>query len=295
MTAVLCMAYGSPRNPNEVERYLTDVRGGRPFAPELLENLKDRYAAVGGRTPLLETTERQAAALQAELGDGWQAYVGMKHWHPYIAEAVGKIAADGHDTVIGLALAPHFSTISIGGYRDRVERALQEAGADLGLVMVEAWYDEPAFVDLVSSNLRATIGDRTRVFFTAHSLPERILAAGDPYRDQLHGSAKLIADAAGVSEWTFAFQSASSTGEPWLGPDILDALAAWKAEGGTDAVIAPIGFVSDHLEILYDIDIEAAQKASELGLTMRRIPSPNDDPRFIAALANVVRRAGDTR
>jgi protoporphyrin/coproporphyrin ferrochelatase len=280
MTAVLCMAYGSPRNLDEVERYLTDVRGGRPFSPELLDHLKGRYEAVGGRTPLLETTERQALALQAELGDGWQTYVGMKHWHPYIAEAVGKIAADGHDTVIGLALAPHFSTISIGGYRDRVERARDEAGADLRLVMVEAWYDEPAFVDLVASNLSRAVGDRTgtRVFFTAHSLPERILAAGDPYRDQLHESAKMIADAAGVSDWTFAFQSASSTGEPWLGPDILDALTAWKAEGGTDAVVAPIGFVSDHLEILYDIDIEAAQKAAELGLTLRRIPSPTTTP-----------------
>jgi ferrochelatase len=174
MTAVLCMAYGSPSNLDEVEPYLTDVRGGRPFSPELLEGLKQRYAAVGGCTPLLETTERQATALERALGDGWQTYVGMKHWHPYIAEAVGKIAADGHDTVIGLALAPHFSTISIGGYRDRVERAKTETGADLRLVMVEAWYDEPAFVDLVSSNLRETVGDRTgtRVFFTAHSLPE---------------------------------------------------------------------------------------------------------------------------
>lgn len=299
MTAgVLLMAYGGPRSLDEVEPYFAEIRGGRPPSRVEVEELQDRYRRAGGASPLLDITLRQAQALQSALEreepGRFKAYVGMKHWHPFIREAAQQIAADGVERVIGLVLAPHYSKMSIGGYEQRVLDARAASGADFEFEMIPSWYDEPAFVDLVAANLRATLADwgDARVFFTAHSLPERIVAEGDPYRDQLLHSSKLIAEAAAVDEWEFAFQSASTTGEPWLGPDVLGRLEEFKAGGGRRAVVAPIGFVADHLEVLYDVDVECAEKAAALGLDFRRIPSPNDDPRFIEALVRVVLSRG---
>jgi ferrochelatase len=296
---VLLMAYGGPRSLEEVEPYYTDIREGRPPSPAALRELIERYRKIGGPSLLPEITRRQAEALQgildAQEPGVFRVYVGMKHWHPFIAETVRKIAEDGIETVIGLVLAPHYSGMSIGGYEDRLMRAREAAGAGFEVRVIRSWYDDPSFVDFLAANLSETLtgwdpsDGTTRVFFTAHSLPERILAEGDPYRGELLDSSKLVAAGAGVRDWEFAFQSASDTGEPWLGPDILDRLEAFAGEGGRRAVVAPIGFVADHLEVQFDVDIECQERARELGVELRRIASPNDDPRFIEALAGVVR------
>jgi protoporphyrin/coproporphyrin ferrochelatase len=290
-TGVLLMAYGSPGSTTEIADYLSDVRGGRPFSDELLADLTARYERIGGTSPLLQITQAQADGLQRVLGDGYRTFIGMKHWRPSIADAVQAISEARIDHVIGVALAPHYSKMSIGGYEQRT----RAANGAFELHMVPSWYDEPSFVTAASDALRATIGDDddARVFFTAHSLPARIIDERDPYLDQLHASAKLVADAAGARSYEFAFQSASHTGEPWLGPDVLERVAAFAADGGTTAIVHPIGFVADHLEVLYDVDVECAAAADAAGLRFRRVPSPNDHPAFIDALADVVHRAED--
>jgi ferrochelatase len=281
--AVLLMAYGSPSSPEDVRPYLEDVRGGRPVSDEAVAELAGRYRRIGGRSPLDEVTEAQRAALERELG--MPVFVGMKHWRPRIAEAVDAALAGGASTVIGVVLAPHYSRLSVGEYRERLEAALDGRAE---LVLVESWHDEPAFVDVVADRLQST---DAWVVFTAHSLPERILADGDPYRQQLLETSQLVAERAGLEQWSFAFQSASATGEPWLGPDVLDELERLSADGVRKVLVAPVGFVSDHLEILWDLDVEAREKADELGLELARMESLNDDPEFIRALAGVVRRA----
>ncbi|MGH2688882.1 MAG: ferrochelatase, partial [Actinomycetota bacterium] len=213
-----------------------------------------------------------------------------------IDTTVGGIVETGVERLVGIVLAPHFSDMSIGGYERQILAARDARGATFELRMVRQWYDEPGFVQFAAGRLAATLdgwdrGLGTRVFFTAHSLPERILAEGDPYRDQLMESAKLIAEAAGGVHWEHAFQSASATGEPWLGPDVLERLEAFAAEGGARAVVAPIGFTADHLEVLYDIDVECAEAAEALGIGLRRLPSPNDDPAFADVLAGIAARA----
>ena len=280
-TAVVAMAYGSPLRPEDIPAYYADIRGGRPVPPERVTELTERYRRIGG-SPLNEITERQRAALERELGI--PVRVGMKHWQPRIADAAAGAIADGAERIVGLVLAPHYSRISIGGYRDRLERALAETGTEL--LFVESWHDHAPFVDFVAERVRGTAA---HVIFTAHSLPERILTEGDRYRDELLATSRLVAERAGLRTWSYAFQSASETGEPWLGPDILDELERLHGEGTTQVLVAPIGFVADHLEILWDIDVEAREKAAELGLGLDRILSPNDDPVFIRALADVVR------
>jgi ferrochelatase len=299
-TAVLCMAYGGPNSLDEVEDYYTDIRGGRRPSPESLADLLRRYEAIGGLSPLPEITRRQAAALgealEAVSPGTYRTHVGMKHWHPFVGETVEDIVAQGAGEVIGLVLAPHYSKMSIGGYEQRLVAARAATGGSFSVDMIPSWYDDAGFVAFAAGNLRAALGDwdpadpATRVLFSAHSLPERILAEGDPYKDQLLDSSRLIAEAAGVANWAFAFQSQSQTGEPWLGPDVVTSLEAFAGEGGKRAVVSPIGFVADHLEVLYDLDIEAAERAAELGVDLRRTASPNDDPRFIEVLAGVVRK-----
>lgn len=294
------MAYGSPRSLEEIEPYYTDIRGGRRPSREALDELTARYAAIGGASGLNEVTHSQASALAADLErrvpGKFQVSVGMKHWHPFIKDAVADIRRAGINDVIGLVLAPHYSRKSIGEYESRIRQAALEHGGTVNLVMVQQWYSEPGYVDLVAANIRSALtgwdptDGSTRVFFTAHSIPARIVAEGDPYRDQLEDSARVFAQAADVPDFQTAWQSASSTPEPWLGPDVLEVLEQFRADGGRRALIAPVGFVSDHLEVLYDIDIECASRAAELGLEMRRIVSPNDDPRFIRALTDIVMR-----
>jgi protoporphyrin/coproporphyrin ferrochelatase len=281
--AVVLMAYGSPSEPEDVRPYLEDVRGGRPVSDEAVEELAERYRRIGGRSPLDDVTEAQRAALERELGA--PVFVGMKHWRPRIAEAVEAALAAGATRIVGLVLAPHYSRLSIGGYRERLEEAL---GGRAELELVESWHDEPAFVDVLADRVRGTAA---WVVFTAHSLPERILADGDPYREQLLETSRLVAERAGLERWSFAFQSASTTGEPWLGPDVLEELGRLRAEGVGQVLVAPVGFVSDHLEILWDLDVEARERAAELGLEWARTESLNDEPAFIHALAGLVQKA----
>jgi protoporphyrin/coproporphyrin ferrochelatase len=284
-TAVVLMAYGSPTRPEDIPAYFSDIRGGRPIRQEAVDELAERYRRIGGSSPLNEITERQRASLEHDLGA--PVYVGMKHWTPRIAEAAEQALDAGAERIVGLVLAPHYSSISIGGYRDRLVEAV---GDRAETVMIESWHDHAPFLDLVADRIRGT---DAHVVFTAHSLPERILAEGDPYKDQLLETSRLVAERAGVASWSFAFQSASPTGEPWLGPDILEELERLQAERVSEVLVAPVGFVSDHLEILWDIDVEAREKAAELGLELDRIESLNDAPEFARALAVLVEQVLD--
>jgi ferrochelatase len=282
--AVVLMAYGSPDRLEDVPAYYADIRGGRPIAPELLDDLVARYRALGieDSNPLNEITERTRAALEAELG--LPVHTGMRHWQPRIADAVEQALAGGAATIVGLVLAPHYSSLSIEKYRGLLAAAV---GDRAELRFVERWGEEPGFVELLADRVRGAGG---HVVFTAHSLPARIVDEGDPYRDELLETARLVAEAAGVAAWSFSFQSESPTGEPWLGPDILDHLTDLHGRGVRDVLVCPVGFVADHLEIRQDIDTEAVQRAAELGLRLRRIEMPNDDPAMIRVLAGIVRR-----
>jgi ferrochelatase len=280
------MAYGSPERLADVAAYYADIRGGRPIRPELLEELVERYRRLGieDGSPLNAITEETRAALERELGDV-PVFTGMKHWTPRIAEAAERALAAGAATVVGLVLAPHYSALSIGGYRRQLEDAL---AAQAELVFVDSWHDEPGFVELLAERVH---GVDAHVVFTAHSLPERILAEGDPYKAQLLETSQLIAERAALREWSFSFQSESETGEPWLGPDILDHLEHLHGRGVRRVLVCPVGFVADHLEIRWDLDHEANEKARELGLRFERIQMPNAEPAFVGVLAGLVRRA----
>ena len=282
MDAVVLMTYGSPSSPEEIRPYLEDVRGGRPVSDEAVEELAERYRRIGG-SPLDEVTEAQRAALERVLA--LPVFVGMKHWRPRIAEAVEAALGAGACRIVGLVLAPHYSSMSVGEYRARLEQAVTRRAE---LVLIESWHDEPAFLDVLAGRVRGT---DAWVVFTAHSLPERIVVAGDPYQEQLLETSRLVAERAGLERWSFAFQSASPTGEPWLGPDVLDELERLHREGVRNVLVAPVGFVSDHLEILWDLDVQAREKAQALGLELARTASLNDDPAFVRALAEIVRKA----
>ena len=278
--AVVLMAYGSPSDLADIRPYLEDIRSGRPVSDEAVEELTERYRRICG-SPLDEITERTRVALERELG--FPVYSGMKHWTPRIAEAVDRAIEGGADLIVGLVLAPHYSKLSIDGYRERLEDAL---GDRVGLRFVESWHVHEPYLDVLAERVRGT---DAHVIFSAHSLPSRIIEMGDPYRDQLLETSELIAERAGLESWSFAFQSASTTGEPWLGPDILDELDSLHARGVERVLVCPIGFVSDHLEILWDIDVEARERAAELGLDLERIESLNDDPAFVRGLAELCR------
>jgi len=292
------MAYGSPNRLDEVEAYFTDIRGGRRPSPEEVAELTARYKRVGVPTPLLEVSRRLADKVERGLnqsgGDRFTVRLGMKHWTPRIQPALQELEQAGVDRVLGLVLAPHYSRIGTGGYEARVEQALAESGRHVPFDFIQSWFDLPGYVQAIAENVRAAMrafaGPETAtVVFTAHSLPARILAQGDPYRDQLLRSSELIAQLVPSREWRFSFQSESRTGEPWLGPDLLDTLAELAAGGRRRVVVAPVGFIADHLEILYDIDIEARQKARDLGIELKRTQMLNDDSRLADALTELVR------
>ena len=280
--AVVLMAYGSPERLADVPAYYADIRGGRPIAPENLDDLVERYRRLGveEHNPLNAITEETRAALERELR--LPVFTGMKHWTPRIAEAAHAAVAGGAAVVVGLVLAPHYSRLSVAGYRTQLEEAL---GDRAELEMIESWHDFEPFVDVLADRIRGT---SAHVVFTAHSLPARILAEGDPYQEQLFETARLVADRAGIHDWSFSYQSESPTGEPWLGPDILDHLNDLHAHAVRDVLVCPVGFVSDHLEIRWDIDVEAQERARELGMTLGRIEMPNADREFVRVLASLV-------
>jgi protoporphyrin/coproporphyrin ferrochelatase len=282
-TGVLCMAYGSPTDdPAAVAAYYTHIRGGRAPSPERLADLAMRYHAIGG-SPLNRVTAEQAAALGDQLG--LPTFVGMKHAPPFIADGAAQAAAAGVERLVALPLAPHFARMSFGGY----ESALRAAWSD-ELIFITGFHTHPAFVSAVRMLLHEALSGFTpeRVFFTAHSLPARIVAEGDDYPGRLHESCRLVAEGLAMPPWSVAFQSASETGEPWLGPALIDAIAA---SGASSVLVCPIGFVADHLEILYDIDIATVDWGREHGVRVERTRSFNADPVFIAALADIVRDA----
>jgi ferrochelatase len=289
------MAYGTPASLDDVEAYYTHIRRGRPPSPEQLDDLIGRYRAIGGTSPLRAITEAQAARLATALGDGWQVVLGYKHAAPFVEDAVAELVAAGCTSITGVVLAPHDSRGSIGEYAERLAAAA--APHSIPATTLRSWSDLDAWRAHLAEAVRARLAElpaRTKVLFTAHSLPERVLADGDPYPDALHASAAAIAAMAGLDRWAgwgLAWQSAGRTPEPWRGPDILEVIADLAGTGRADGVlVCPQGFTADHLEVLYDLDVEAARHAAGLGLAFARTPSVNDDEPVLTALADRVRR-----
>ena len=296
------MAYGTPERPEEVEAYFTHIRGGRAPARAAVERLQKRYELVGGRTPLLDITNDLAAKVQRALNEGGQAYrvyVGMKHWHPFIGDVIPRMAGDGITELVAIALAPHYSRMSIGGYHAAVRDALSRLGDDrLSVAFVNSWHLHPRFIELVARRVGETmdawpVRERARVVtvFSAHSLPARIREWNDPYERQLLESCHAVGERAGLDNWRFAWQSAGETGEPWLGPDIVEVIETLCRDGARNVLSVPIGFVCDHLEIFYDIDHEARSRAEALGMTLRRTPMPNADVEFVRLIAAIAPEA----
>jgi protoporphyrin/coproporphyrin ferrochelatase len=293
--AVLVMAYGSPADPGGLEAYYTHIRHGRPPTPALLAELRGRYEAIGGRSPLLDITRAQASALRGALraaGHGdVDVAVGMKHAPPFLEDAARGLARSGAEHVVGLVLAPHYSRMSVQQYGDRVRDAL---GDGPRLALVRSWATAHGYVRYLASAVRdalARLGDAAagaEVVFTAHSLPETILDAGDPYPEELRATATAVAAAAGLAHWSIAWQSAGRTAERWIGPDILELIPELVERRATGVVVCPAGFVADHLEVLYDLDVEAATAARAFGLPFARTAMPNADRALAATLAGVV-------
>jgi ferrochelatase len=300
-TAVVVMAYGTPRTKEEILPYYTDIRRGRPPTEEALQDLIARYEAIGGLSPLKKLTEDQRDALQRELDVAapgqYQVFLGLKHATPFVEEAVADVVAQGFRRIVGIVLAPHYSSYSIGQYIGRVREAA--AGHDIEVVGVDSWAREDAFINFLAEDMKkklAQMPERTKVLFTAHSLPQRIIDGGDPYPDELRATAELVAEKVGLnrwSQWSIAWQSAGRTPEPWIGPDILEVIDQLATTRNSDepidgVMVSACGFVADHLEVLFDLDIEAEGRARSHGLAFGRTACVNDDPKVMAALAQRV-------
>ncbi|WP_127586174.1 ferrochelatase [Paenibacillus koleovorans] len=299
---VLVMSYGTPESMDQIEAYYTHIRRGHPPTPEQLQELTDRYEAiVGGFFPLRENTNKQVAALEealnqayAEQGLSFKCYQGLKHASPFIEDGVRQMAEDGIREAVGIVLAPHYSVMSVGGYIKRAQEAVE--GLDLTLRFVRSYHLHPELIQALSERVTSALerfeeSERSsvRVIFSAHSLPAKILEMNDPYPDQMLETSRAIAERTGISSWQFAWQSAGRTATPWLGPDIMDVLVtAHREEGVKRVLVCPIGFVSDHLEVLYDIDIECQHKARELGMQLERTESLNTDPLYMKTLSDVI-------
>lgn len=289
--AVLVMSYGTPERLEDVEAYYTHIRRGSPPPPELLDELVERYRAVGGPTALNRITRDQAAGIERSLaarGTPVPVYTGFKHVGPFIGETVKRMAADGIGRVVGLVLAPHYSLRSIAEYARYAEEARPEA---MDLHVIRSWHNHPGFVEFLAERLEQALAGAGRdaiVVFTAHSVPRRAIEEGDPYPEQLRETCALVAARTGLVRWELAFQSAGRTADPWIGPDILDVIDRLADAGETSVVVQAIGFVADHLEILYDLDFEARRAAESRGLSFTRAEMPNLAPRFIDALADIV-------
>ncbi len=293
MNGVVLMAYGTPRRREDVAVYYTDIRRGRPPSDEQLADLIRRYDAIGGLSPLIERTEAQRAMLAKQLENEapgeYTVAVGLRHAEPSIETAVESLAEAGATRIVGLVLAPHYSAMSVGVYLRRAAEAA--ANRDISFAGIESWATEPAYVDVLAADVKASLDvlpENTHVLFTAHSLPRRILDTADPYPSEVAATATVVASAAGLADdrWSIAWQSAGRTAEPWLEPDLLGTIDSLAASQDVDAVlVCPCGFVADHLEVLYDLDVEARQRAEPAGLTFRRTPVVNADSGVMAALA----------
>ncbi len=300
-TGVLVMAYGGPSRLAEVEPYLMDVRGFRPTPPTVVEEVRRRYEAIGGRSPILERTRAQARALEAALnsnGNRFSAAVGMRHWTPYIRDALAELQAADISRAVGVVMAPHYSRMSIDAYY----RKVREAGIAIEIAPIEEWHLLPGYLEALAARVRQALErfpaagrDGIPVIFTAHSLPRRILEWDDPYPGQLEATMRAVLDRLGDRPHRFAYQSAAMTGDPWLGPDAGDVLEELAAEGYRAAVLAPVGFTCEHVEVLYDVDIELQRRAGELGVRLERVDMVNDDPGMMAGLADLVRQTAAAR
>lgn len=295
---ILLMAYGSPDSLDDIEAYLTGIREGEKPRLEEVEHLRERYRGIGGRSPLLEITRQQAGALEKHLksqGLGAHVYVGMKHWHPFIEDAVKTMVSDGVRRAVAIALAPHYSKMSIGGYKDALLNAINKFGGELSISFVESWSDNPPFLQAWVEKIQSTLQqfelrpEDVFVLFTAHSLPQSSLQSNDPYPSQLQESCRRVAEMANLGLWAFAYQSAGLRKGKWLGPDVLERLAELAKGGYRSVLIVPIGFVADHLEILYDIDIECQEFARANNINLVRTEMLNTSPSFIAALVTIVK------
>ncbi|MCS7314465.1 MAG: ferrochelatase [Bryobacterales bacterium] len=290
--AVLLLAHGAPERIEDLGAYLDLVRGGRPAPAELRAELRRRYEAIGGASPLTARTREQAEALERKLrqcGMPVRVYFAMRNWRPFIREVMAQIGADGIERVVAICLAPQYSRASIGLYYDRVQQARMELGMKAEIVWTRSFHDHPLLIEAYAEKLAPLLAEDRRVLFTAHSLPVRILEEGDPYDREARATAGAVARRLGLSQWDFAYQSQGATEEPWLGPTVESLLDQYAAEGAREVVIAPIGFVADHLEILYDVDVHFAGYARERGLSLQRTESLNASPTFIAALAAIAR------
>ncbi|OGS03663.1 MAG: ferrochelatase [Elusimicrobia bacterium RIFCSPLOWO2_12_FULL_59_9] len=296
---VLLMAYGAVDSLDDLKDYLTDIRGGREPSPELVAEIRERYLMMGGKSPLLDITRSQASALEFRLsqalGEPCPVFIGMRHWRPTIGAAVEEIHRRGIDEVVGLCLTPYESRLSVGAYFQKLEEAKKSAGAPLRTWTIASWNKHPKLISAFAQNLQKALGrfaaperPEVHVLFTAHSLPERILKEGDPYPRQLEETVRRVVDAAKIESWSFAYQSRGRTPEPWLGPDAADSIETLARKGVKKILVAPIGFISDHMETLYDDDILYRARAEALGMRMERAPSLNDAPLLIEAMVETI-------
>ena len=298
--AVLMLAYGTVSSAERMRCYLSDIRGGRPMSDEFVDEFKHRYELIGG-SPLTELTYDQAKKTGEELqsrGLDWPVYLGMRHWSPWIKDAIGQMHLHGVEEAVGIVMAPHYSKMSIGKYWGKIEEAQEMHGSNIKFTFVNSWYQQPKFLEALEEHIRAglekfspDVRDKVKIVFSAHSLPERLIKMGDPYDEQLKDNAKIVAERLGDVDWMFSYQSAAETGEPWLGPQIEDVVVDLANQGYKHMLVAPIGFVCDHVEILFDIDIEATQIATEHGIQLERIESMNSTPLFIGAVADAIAEA----
>lgn len=288
---VLLAAHGTPESLDEMGEYLRLVRGGRPPSAELVEEMRHNYAAIGGRSPLTDITRAQARALAVELGA--PVLVGMRNWKPFIADALEEARAAGLGDLVVVPMAPQYSTLSVAKYRQAAEAARPE---HMRLRFVESWHAEPGLLEAFAGKVRDALaaGPADAVVFTAHSLPRRAIEEGDPYAEHVRQTAAGVAARAGLREYEQAWQSAGRTPEPWLGPSLEERLEDLAARGRAQVLVAPIGFVCDHTEVLYDIDVQARQFARAKGIALRRTESLNTSPAFVRALAGLVRRAWES-
>ena len=288
-TGVLLMAHGTPSSMDEMPEYLRLVRGGRPPSAELVAEMRHNYDAIGGRSPLTKLTLAQASSLAESLGPAIPVAVGMRNWTPFIKDAVEGLAAAGVTRVIGIPLAPQFSTLSVTKYFDAASAALPPG---LAMTRIESFHDHPRLIEAFAERVRAAAPSPDEsVIFTAHSLPQRVIESGDRYADEVASTAKLVAARAGVMSYTLAYQSAGRTPEPWIGPALDECVTALAAGGARKFLVVPVGFVCDHTEILFDIDVQAKAAAAAAGASLRRTESLNSSPAFIGMLEDLVKRA----
>jgi len=294
MIGLLLMAYGGPNHIDEVEPYLLDVRGHRPTAPEIIHEVRERYREIGGRSPILKQTQAQANALESTLntsGKDFKVFVGMRHWHPYINDVLEEMHSQGIERAVGLVMAPHYSRMSIGAYYKKID----EANLPIVFSRVEDWHVQPGYLNALADRVHAAlqrfpeeIRAQVPVIFTAHSLPEKILEWNDPYPTQLRETVSALMERLGSQPHEFAYQSAAISSEPWLGPDASQVIERFASEGKRDILLCPIGFVCEHVEILYDIDIVYQNLAKSLNVHLERIQMLNTAPEMIEGLAKLI-------